>query len=269
MRQVGEPDVSEERVSEEGVSEDGVSEAGLVRADFHSHTSYSRDGLTSPRELVERAAAAGLDRIAVTDHGEIEGALEAHALDPRRVIVGEEVTTRSGIDVLGLFLTERVPQDLALEEVVERIRGQGGVIIAPHPCAYPLRGTAKAAAVLAVADAVEIDNARARFVPAWNARAARAAAAHGLPTVAGSDAHLPFEIGRAATLLPAFADAVSLRAALRAAQVVRGERAGHGRMSDVLVSVASVAGGLALTAARWGSRRAPGRLEPVRKAAPG
>jgi predicted metal-dependent phosphoesterase TrpH len=249
-------------MSEEHVSERLVSEAGWVRADFHSHTSHSRDGLTSPRELVERAAAAGLDRIAVTDHGEIDGALEARALDPGRVIVGEEVTTRSGIDVLGLFLTERIPQHLALQEVVERIRAQGGVIVAPHPCSYPLHGSAKAAAVLAVADAVEVDNARGRFVPAWNARAERAAAARGLPTVAGSDAHLPLEIGRAATLLPAFADAASLRAALRAARVVRGDRADHGRMGDLLVSAASVAVGLALTAARWGRRppaRPPGR----------
>ena len=49
----------------------------LIRVDFHSHTRRSVDAWTAPAEWVERAVAAGLDRVAVTDHDEIEGALEA------------------------------------------------------------------------------------------------------------------------------------------------------------------------------------------------
>ena len=65
-----------------------------LRVDLHSHTHHSLDAVPSPRELVERAGEAGLDRIAVTDHGEIDGALEARMLDPARVIIGEEIRCR-------------------------------------------------------------------------------------------------------------------------------------------------------------------------------
>ena len=77
-----------------------------MRVDLHSHTRYSLDATTTPQQLVQRAREAGLDRIAVTDHGEIEGALRARELDPALVIVGEEIRCRCGVELIGLFLTE-------------------------------------------------------------------------------------------------------------------------------------------------------------------
>ncbi|MEJ2547421.1 MAG: PHP domain-containing protein, partial [Gemmatimonadota bacterium] len=59
--------------------------------DLHAHTCWSTDASTTPAELVERAAEEGIGRIAVTDHGEIEGAFRARAIEPDRVIVGEEI----------------------------------------------------------------------------------------------------------------------------------------------------------------------------------
>ncbi len=56
-----------------------------IHVDLHTHTSFSCDSVLPPAVLVEQAAAAGLERVAVTDHNEIEGALEARALDPHRV----------------------------------------------------------------------------------------------------------------------------------------------------------------------------------------
>jgi predicted metal-dependent phosphoesterase TrpH len=67
---------------------------------------------------------------------------------------------------------------------------------------------------LRVADVVEVFNSRA-FAPAWNRRAAALAAEHGVPVSAGSDAHLPWEIGRAYLELPAFSDAGSFLQAVR------------------------------------------------------
>jgi len=59
----------------------------LWRVEFHCHTCYSPDCLVTPRALVQRARELGLDRIVITDHNTIRGALEAQALAPDLVIV--------------------------------------------------------------------------------------------------------------------------------------------------------------------------------------
>ena len=189
----------------------------MYEVDLHSHTSYSHDAHTSPREFVGRAREVGLDRIAVTDHGTIEGALRAKELDPDLVIVGEEVRCACHTELIGLFLSERIPMRLPLAEVVDRIRDQGGVIYAPHPFAYAREARRRAARALEVADVVEAINARA-FLPGWNRAASRAAAKRGIPQAAGSDAHFAFEIGRARTLMPAFDSVGSFAAALSEAR---------------------------------------------------
>jgi hypothetical protein len=169
---------------------------------------------------VERAREAGLDRIAVTDHGTIEGALVARDAAPELVIVGEEIRCRCRTELIGLFLRERVPQRLSLEETVERIRDQGGLVYAPHPYAYARQALRRAHRALGVADVVEAVNARA-FLPLWNQAAMQAARRRGLPAAAGSDAHFPFEIGRAFAHMPAFRTAEEFRRALPAARPMR------------------------------------------------
>src|SRR5690606_14345848 len=79
-------------------------EPAPLRVDLHAHTRFSPDAAMSPRELVDRALDAGVDRIAVTDHGEIEGALEARAYAPAHVIVGEEIRCEGKTELIGLFL---------------------------------------------------------------------------------------------------------------------------------------------------------------------
>ena len=181
----------------------------VLRVDLHSHTNCSYDAVTTPCDLVERAREAGLDRIAVTDHGCLEGAWRAREIDSELVIVGEEIRCRCRTEVIGLFLTERIPMRLPMEEVVERIRDQGGVVYAPHPYAYLWKPIARARRAMAVADVVEAFNARA-FVPAWNRSASRSATARRIPRGAGSDAHFPLEIGRAFTEMPAYTTAAEL-----------------------------------------------------------
>ncbi|MEX2284716.1 MAG: PHP domain-containing protein [Gemmatimonadota bacterium] len=181
----------------------------ILKVDLHSHTWYSGDSLMPPEVLVRRARAAGLDRIAVTDHGAIQGALEARRLDPELVIVGEEIRCDDGTEVIGLYLNERIPFGLTVTETAARIRGQGGVVYAPHPFAYLTAATVRAQRIMDVADLIEVFNSRA-FFPPWNQRAALHAGTHGLPALAGSDAHLPWEIGRAFTEMPVFDDAAGL-----------------------------------------------------------
>ncbi|MEE9471584.1 MAG: PHP-associated domain-containing protein [Gemmatimonadota bacterium] len=190
-----------------------------IRVDLHTHTCLSPDASLRPEELVQRASDAGLGRIAVTDHGQIDGALEARELAPDLVIVGEEIRCLGRTELIGLFLSERIPMGLPIEEVVERIRDQDGVVYAPHPYAYLYRPGWHLRRAIAVADVVEVFNARA-FLSVWNRTADSAARANALPRAASSDAHFPFEIGRAHTEMSAFTSASGFLAAMHQARPV-------------------------------------------------
>jgi len=82
--------------------------------DLHLHTTAS-DGLCSPRELVEQCLAAGLTRIAVTDHDTVAGIGEVSSIcaDAGLAFVpGIEITAiEDGADVhvLGYFLDAASP----------------------------------------------------------------------------------------------------------------------------------------------------------------
>ncbi len=54
-----------------------------MRADLHSHSSAS-DGTRPPAEVMRRAAAAGLDAIALTDHDTVAGIAAGGARRCRR-----------------------------------------------------------------------------------------------------------------------------------------------------------------------------------------
>jgi len=207
---------------------------GWLRADFHSHTSHSRDGYQTPHELVARARDVGLDRIAVTDHHTLHGAMRARELDPERIIVGEEITSRCGIDVIGLYLTSRIAPRLPLEQVVDEIRAQGGVVYLPHPFAYLVSAYQRAERAFPLADIIEVWNSRA-FYPPWNRRAMEMVRERGVPEAAGSDGHFSFELGRAMTVLPSFDDAATLKAAAKKAQA---RSDGHGYWLPHVGSVA-------------------------------
>src|SRR3954464_6948230 len=119
-----------------------VAREPTIRADFHTHTCFSHDAHQTPRELVERARQLQLDRVAITDHHTLDGALRARDLDPERIIVGEEITTRCRIDIIGLYLTKRIAPRLPLEQVVDETRAQGGISYLPPPSPYLLAAPA-------------------------------------------------------------------------------------------------------------------------------
>lgn len=109
----------------------------MPKADLHLHTDFS-DGLHTPRQVVQAAAKAGLDLIAVTDHDTLEGAFRAHEYSLRRpdlrvqVVLGEEVSTLNG-HVIGLFLKKFIPARLSAGRTVELIHAQGGIAVLAHP----------------------------------------------------------------------------------------------------------------------------------------
>ena len=119
----------------------------MGKADTHLHTEYSGfnklgvlkfpESTTMPERQVDRMRQLGMDVMAITDHDEIAGAFIAQKyakanFNDIEVIVGEEITTADG-EVIGLFLTEKIPDMLPVEETIDIIRSQGGLAIAPHP----------------------------------------------------------------------------------------------------------------------------------------
>lgn len=195
-------------------------EGRRIRIDMHIHTRGSYDCLSDPDAVVERAAARGIDRVCITDHNEIEVALRLKERYPERVIVGEEVKTAEGVDVIGLYVSERIPKGTPARETCERIHDQGGIVYVPHPFAGGKGGGGRILAEIEeMVDAVEGFNGRIHFA-ALNERAVAWGRAHGVAIGAGSDAHTLREVGRTYVEVPPFRDEpVSFLAALREARI--------------------------------------------------
>ncbi|PJF42971.1 MAG: hypothetical protein CUN50_02290 [Candidatus Thermofonsia Clade 1 bacterium] len=185
------------------------------RVELHSHTLYSLDSLTGFEAFLRACERRKLDKVAVTDHNTAEGALQLARLAPERIIVGEEIMTTQG-ELLAYFVQESVPPFLSPEATIERLRQQGAFISVSHPFDRLRKGAwaePNLVRILPLVDAIEGFNARCLFAED-NAKAlAFARAQHKLCTV-GSDAHLPYELGRALLEMPPFEDAESFRRAL-------------------------------------------------------
>lgn len=128
--------------------------------DLHCHTIYS-DGIETPGLVLDSAIRHGLDFIAVTDHNNYQGSVEAQKQARERglditVLNGEEFSstfTKMHIISLGApravdadhYLPDRTPENLAVpvEEWTRRlcaaIRDAGGVSVMCHPLWKPLR----------------------------------------------------------------------------------------------------------------------------------
>lgn len=146
----------------------------------------------------------GINCIAITDHNTIAGAVKMKEIAPFPVIVGEEVLTLSG-EVMGLFLSEEIPRGLPAQEVIARIRAQGGLVNIPHPF-DPLRLSLNLRAVqelLPQIDLIEVFNSRSSIL-GNSSRAKLFARKYQLPAIAGSDAHTLGEIGNAYVEMPEF-----------------------------------------------------------------
>jgi predicted metal-dependent phosphoesterase TrpH len=191
-----------------------------LRIELHCHTYHSKDSLMYPEQVLEECILKGIDRVAITDHNAIEGAFEASALDPDRVIIGEEIMTTAG-ELLGYYMKAFVPPDLTPLETISRLREQGAFISVAHPFDYTRRGAWKRDAlfeILRLVDAIEVFNART-WSSAANQFAADVASSEGILGTAGSDAHAACEIGRAVMTTPIFDDPDSMRLALSSAQI--------------------------------------------------
>lgn len=211
----------------------------LWRVELHCHTHFSVDSLTRPQAIVAACRRRGIDRIAITDHNTIAGALAVQQLAPELVIIGEEIKTLSG-EVIAYFLSEEVPKNLPLTETIARLRAQNALISIPHPVDSLRLGSAlgldATLSVIDQVDALEVFNARC-LRAADNDHARRLAETHGKLMTAGSDAHSAGEIGTALLHMPPFHDAASFAAALAHAQIIARRAAGWVRFHSIFARI--------------------------------
>ncbi|ANE44390.1 PHP-associated domain-containing protein [Deinococcus puniceus] len=176
-----------------------------MKIDLHMHTEVSHDCRTRLRDIPAWMLSGGTRTIAVTDHDQQRGGPELAAIvadmglsERLNIIAGEEITTAEG-ELIGLFLTERIPPRLSPEDTVQAIHAQGGLVMLQHGFDPLKRYRLKPEATARIADSidlVEVFNSRVSR-PRWNRAAAAWAQERGLPMCAGSDAHTLQDIGEA------------------------------------------------------------------------
>lgn len=194
-----------------------------LKLDMHIHSVRSPDGCMPLSSITARARAAGLNGVAICDH---DLALEDAPVSPDFLIIpGIEVSTQYG-HLLGLFVTKAVDTH-DFFKAAEQIHVQGGLAVLAHPFEHS-RDTERLNALIPHLDGVEVWNSRAeRKILRANAMAEDFARKNGLRTFAGSDAHMPQEIGNG--VMAVEAEALTLEA-VRAA-LLRGTIRVSGRRS--------------------------------------
>lgn len=182
---------------------------GLLRIDMHVHSSSSRDAILPAKDLFRNWRRTGIIPL-VCDHDTLEGSVRVmraiHAENPDiPLVLSEEITTREG-EVIGLFLTEEIPPGLTCAETFDLIHGQGGLTLVPHPFSNHRARVLRTGARNALMDRIDL-------VEGYNARnlsddenrfAVVFASEMGIPFTAGSDAHIPLELGRVWMEIPSF-----------------------------------------------------------------
>ncbi|MFH9329410.1 PHP domain-containing protein [Streptomyces althioticus] len=115
-----------------------------MRIDLHTHSTAS-DGTDTPAELVRKAAAAGLDVVALTDHDTTRGHAEALAALPRglTLVTGAELSCRlDGVSMhlLAYLFDPEEPALLAERELVrdDRVPRAKGMIAKLNELGLPV-----------------------------------------------------------------------------------------------------------------------------------
>jgi predicted metal-dependent phosphoesterase TrpH/glycosyltransferase involved in cell wall biosynthesis len=200
-----------------------VADRPLIDVDLHMHTDHSYDCATPVEVLLAEARAKGLGAIAVTEHNEISGALEAaQKAKGIKVIVGEEVKTASQGEVIGLFIEEKIPRGMTLRETIAEIKRQGGLVYVPHPFdrMHSVPDYRHLLDVLDEIDLIEVFNPRVAIAE-FNEEAVRFAAKYRMIAGAGSDAHVPQGLGSVRIRMHDFDGPEQFLESLRTADIIR------------------------------------------------
>ncbi len=171
-----------------------------MKVDMHIHSIYSPDGTLEIKELLKIAKRKGLDAIAITDHNEIKGALQAKKMRIIPVILGIEISSREG-HILAYGIDCNIPRDLSIEETIEKIQDCSGIVVAAHPYRY-WSGLGEENVRRYNFDAIEIFNGRCK--KRNNEKAKNLCVELNRPFTAGSDAHFADEVGKAGIIVNAY-----------------------------------------------------------------
>jgi predicted metal-dependent phosphoesterase TrpH len=192
---------------------------GYYPVDMHLHTTHS-DGRTKIPDLIRYAEREKIG-VAITDHNEISGSIEAIAKNPAILIIpGIELETREGPHLLFYFYTTGDMEDFFHDFTIERNRQTPGLLqnlpvrecldvasdydclrIAAHPYGYfgINRGILKCVrkemlpGVLDHIDGIEVICGGMMY--GLNERAIMYAKSHDIPYTGGSDAHILSDVG--------------------------------------------------------------------------
>jgi predicted metal-dependent phosphoesterase TrpH len=203
-----------------------LADRDYIHCDLHMHTDHSPDCATPVELLLETAKERGLDAIAITDHNEISGALEAREQAERiggiRVIVSEEVKTAHEGEVIGLFIEQRIERGMSMAETIAEIRRQGGLVYVPHPFdrLHSVPDYEHLLKVVQDIDILEVFNPRIAF-SAFNEEAVRFARKYRIVPGAGSDSHVAQGLGSVKIRLRDFEGPQEFLEAMRDADIVR------------------------------------------------
>ena len=102
--------------------------------DLHSHTISSHDGFTSESQMIKACITRGINAIAITEHDKINTLSSKNFADKNiELISGCEFTADSGAHIIGIFISDALPFGSSRHEIVRHIKGQGGLVVMPHP----------------------------------------------------------------------------------------------------------------------------------------
>jgi predicted metal-dependent phosphoesterase TrpH len=188
-----------------------------VRVCLHNHTKVSRFGLSWIEEFRKHFRDNKIDKIAITDHNRIDGAIILQKeLGEERIIIGEEVLTEGG-EIIGLFLREPIKKELPLEKTCDLIKNQGGGVYVPHPGmneGVPLSALEQ---IIPYIDIIEGYNGWTHLLIPFKRRRIQyleniesLAEKYSIPVVSSSDSHMPVNIGNSYTIMEDFRNAREL-----------------------------------------------------------
>ncbi len=172
--------------------------------------------------VVERAKARGLDAIVYAPHfrrlPEIRERAARFSDTELTVVPAREVFTgswRTRKHVLGIGLTEPIPDFITLEGALEELTRQDAAILAPHPTFLTV--SLSAADLRAHRDRIHaVETYNPKHWPHHNRRARTLRGELGVPAFTSSYAHLESTVGEAWTTFPGLDPTTdSLRRALR------------------------------------------------------
>lgn len=175
--------------------------------DLHVHSRYSNDAVSRPRTLLKEAAKKGIG-FAITDHDTCKGwpgfKKEAKSFSVP-LVFGTEIKVRQHGRLLGdllvLFLNQPI-EEKEFGEIADKVKEQDGLLAPAHPFdllrSPYLHGFQNLGSLYKEFGAMETFNSKTVF-KRFNRKAKAFAEKHGIPQIAGSDAHIPQELGNGLT----------------------------------------------------------------------